>query len=370
MTAPSIPSWLREQLGTDAALRAANHWVPLAYLKSFTNTGDGNGALCLYDRETPNQPRSGVGPRVIARENLLYRVTSIPDLPDIAERVLSLVEGPYPQLRNRLICSHHLGGFYSNLKRQDRWDLALFLAMQQGRTPYHRDVTQEVLSIFSTVQAVGRLYDVETVQNDFELLRGERIRADEIEQWRTQLQKGQLLLEPDTDHWVANFLSAAIEVAKTIMTLPYRVAKAARGTQFPTSDLPVVLARRRLGTVDYALSAGWLEPDAEITLTLDPSHVLIVGPLVDDPFIGSYEWSESVVKRTVEHSNRFVFAQQVDPFISRVLGDSQPPVSVLEIDGREYDLRTTSRDQILHAIEKGRSSIIRFGRPIGRNPSE
>jgi hypothetical protein len=359
-----FPEWLRSMLGTDEARRTANHWVPLTYLKHFTGSEDSRGTFCLYDRGNPFNPRSDVSPRVVARENLLYVITSLP-IPDVVERLLSLIESPYPELRRRLVGSYRLAGFYADLNSRDRQQLALFLAVQQGRTPLRRDTSNELFAIAGTIELMGRLRNVSRVQNDMEEAHGERPNAATIEQYRRQLEDGSLLLEPGDAQWIGSFLETAIEIARIIVGLPYRVVTAREEVRFPTSDHPVVLVRRNRGATEYQMSAGWLEETAEATITLDPRHVLVLGSLIDDCILDTAAWCRSVVKRTVENANRFVFADTQSEIISQILAESRPPQTVLEIDGIQYDLLGTDRTTILKAIEKSSSPIIRFGRSTG-----
>lgn len=360
-----IPSWLRELLGEDEALRIANHWVPLTYLKHFTDTGDADGTFFLYDHARPHAPRGNVSPRVVARENLLYVNEAATVLPDMTERALSLIERPYSELRRRLIRSYRLGGFYADLDPVDRSNLATFIAAQQLRTPYRRDVSNAMLSILATVSLVGELHDVEAVQDRFEKEGGTCPDSETIERMRQKLQDGELFLKPEKAHWHLHFLRLIEEVAPMIARLPYRVIQAHSEVEFPTSDLPVVHARRARGSLEYEPHAGWLESEAEATITLDPRHVLVIGPQVDDDTLDSREWARSVVKRTIESANRFAFARKEDRVISDYLSRSEPPRTVLEVEGKEYDLLSTSTDDILRAIQESRASVIRVGRPGG-----
>jgi hypothetical protein len=144
-----LPDWLREILDSDGEVRAANHYVPVTYLKHFAMDPAGDPILWLYDRESPSSPKQ-VHARVLAVQNRLYVVDEAP-IPDIIERFFGWIESYWDRLWRKLVCGYEVGGFYMPLSRAENESLKIYLAFQEMRTPFLRDVNQRLNALEETI---------------------------------------------------------------------------------------------------------------------------------------------------------------------------------------------------------------------------
>lgn len=297
-----------KQLGPFKELRVNNHWVPITYLKAFTDTGTEAGKLWMYDRKNPRKPKH-LPPGVVAKQKYLYVAEIGLEVPDFIERFLDrYIERPYGSIRNKLVYGKKVG-IKPHLNANEAYSLALFIAMQQGRTPFARDRAEWLASFHAMFDMRLNFQDIGAVQQQYFKKTGKRPTKSAILGWRDELDTGKLEIRPGHELWLGTFLAGALVATEHILSLRWRLIRAPQGQEFPSSDMPVVLARR-VGS-QYELGGGWQEDNIEATITLSPQCVLVIGPNVyDDEDIGSTEWCANVIRRTVLHSERFVSVAQ------------------------------------------------------------
>ncbi len=347
-----VPDWIADPADE---LRVANHWVPRTHLTKFAD----DGLLWMYRRDEPDEPVQ-LSPRRAAVENGLYVVPEDAPLEprDAMERLLEYIERPYPRVRRWLIKGRDVG-----LAKQPPWTqwvgFCLFLAMQYVRTPYWRDYMQQMMSFYGTFQIRSKLEDIDRAYEEY--ARGEDgLSKDELRKFRDRLDAGELEVGPHESAWLGLIGKAAIEIADEIVDRPWRVVRAPEGVAFPTSDMPVVVAR--LGRDGYKLGGGIATPGTQITYPLTPKQIFVMGAGVQDDNVGSEGWCATVTNRMCHHSTRFVFAPARNPQIGEVLRRTEPPELVLEFAGEERSLLDPVGPLAKDLLES-RARYIRFGAP-------
>lgn len=250
---------LLEELGPYDQLRVNNHWVPVTYLTAFAGS---DGQLWMYRREEPWSPRR-VCPHNVAKENRLYVMEEGLEQPDFVERFLARhVEAPFTLVRNKLIYGPEVGVLPKPLPHET-FALALFIGIQYGRTPSYRQQVEWMASFKAMFDLRIRFQDLPKMQAEYREKTGKQIPLREIRWWRDQFDAGELEIRPGRGLWLATFLKGALVITECITDLPCRLFRAPEGLEIPTSDAPVVLARRANDCGVYHLGGGWLSPDTE-----------------------------------------------------------------------------------------------------------
>lgn len=352
-------------LGPFDEVRVEHHSVPVSHLKAFTDSGREDGLVWTYDRKKPGAPKH-LAPPVIAKQKGLYLIEH-EDMPDevpedFFERVLaSHIEAPFPCIRNKLVYGLEVG-ILPDLTDRERFDLAVFMVVQQMRTPAHQRRIEWLGAVHATFEIRARLEAA---------LRGgaaspglQDASPREVRKYITELDRGDLLLVPPKEHWLGSFLKVAYDIAPMVTALPWRLVRAPESIEFVTCDGPIVSVTRAPRQLQYSLGGGWENPTCETVFALSPTHVLIVGPNVEeDPLIGTVEWCATVRDRTIRNADRFVFARSADARIGEALASSQAPTSVVAFDGQQYPTGTSVGKVVKRMIEAGDGTIVRWGPP-------
>lgn len=339
-------------------LRVANHWVPRTHLRRFAE----DGVLWMYRRDDPDSPVR-VTPNNAAVENNLYVVGEDAPLEprDAMERLLAYVEEPYGRIRQWLIRGPSVG--LSQEPPEEYWErFSIFLAMQYLRTPYWRDFLRQTASFYAALHIRTELENLEYAHDRYGDAGENPISKEELRRVRDELDTGRIEIEPDESTWLGLFGKSALKNAGYIFNLPWRLIQAPEGVAFPTSDLPVALAR--VGSDGYQLGGGFLEPKTQVTFPLTPSHVLIMGAGVGARYVGSDQWCEAVARRMIHHSRRFVFSPREDPQIADVLRDTEPPRHVIAYGEEERSLDGPV-GPVVKEIVDNRVEYLRVGPPGG-----
>lgn len=78
-------------------------------------------------------------------------------IPDFVERLLAkLIEAPFPPIRNKLVYGESVG-VYARLSVEERQHLAMWIAVQQGRTPPQRDLNLWMSQFAHTIDLQERM---------------------------------------------------------------------------------------------------------------------------------------------------------------------------------------------------------------------
>lgn len=120
-----------------------HHYVPVAYLRGFTRDGSESTPLWIHDLESARS-RDGI-PRSTAYENHFYRMEAAKDDPTFVERAFHLVEGPLPQIIDRIRATGCIpdGDDYNVLMN--------FIAAQYVRGPNYRATIRNMRDQFDKI---------------------------------------------------------------------------------------------------------------------------------------------------------------------------------------------------------------------------
>lgn len=329
--------WGRKKPSVPNEIRRDNHWVPISYLAPFTNTGTEDGLLTIYDREDPNRsPPLQLPPRGIAFERDLYVVLGTDGKrDDTLERALAEhIEAPFVGIRNILAFGNGVG-IRPVLTAAQLAELALFIAVQQLRTPAHRSDIEAMMKFQGALVARAGVLSSRAAES-YRHVTGKELTEEHRRETLRNLDEGHIVPKVNPKFWL-RFLGEAIwKLADLIVELPFTVARAPVGLEFVCCDTPVVLATR-MDDGEYRLGGGWLDPRAEITVPLSPSALLVFGPVANDPNrIRADPWLSLVRERTIAAAKRWVYAPSPDPEVSRILSRTRAPRSALYYPGGVY----------------------------------
>lgn len=344
-------------------LRRRNHWVPVAYLSAFTNTGDRDGLLAIRDRERPEFYRE-MPPHAIAKERDLY-VIADPDtgvLTDVLERFLaSDIEGPFVSIRNHLAYGRN-AGLTGTLTRPEWQALVRFIAFQQVRTPAFRERIQLLARWRGALHAHSVLSDPEEFERLHRTATGEPAPSGRASMLLDSLESGSVVVTPDEKMWLAVALANMQELVRMIGSLPWRVFDSPKGLNLPSSDSPLVLVNRWSGTL-YTHGGGWAQPWLEAVLPLSPRSVLVLGRALERyADQGSTEWFEQVRHRIATGAQRWLFGATDDAELAGLLYNSKPPQAVLTYPGGELRGSMSAMDAVVDLKRKNPDrAVVRFG---------
>jgi hypothetical protein len=345
-------------------LRVGNHWIAESYFAPFTDGGQRDGLLHVYSRDDPQHPRR-LAPEVVAKEKYLY-VIRVPGQPpdDGLERMLGdHVEGPFMLMRNKLVYGPEVG-IYPVLDGKERAQLAMYLAFQQMRTPYMRDVITWFSSFARTAWTGAQLSDPRRAQREIEEESGRAISLEEIERMRDGFQSGGLVMVPPENYWLSHAMELAQPISCEIAQLPLRVVRMHAGVRLPTCDTPLVLAAMGDAPDQYVLGGGWAGERTEALFPLSPTLALVLTRNPDrDRVIGSVEWCRSARRRIVEGAQRWVYCSEAAPDVPKLLRRSKPPSVGVEFGGARYLTRDNDVASVVGELFRRDTGLetIRFG---------
>lgn len=250
-----------------------HHYVPRFLLKRFSGEpGAKNPAIWRLDKASGQAARSSiVNEAVISHFNRVEAASGL--TADSVETLLATIEGMASPLVTKLVRGQAPAP-------EERLNLALFVWLQQQRTPLGRAWQVFMQEQTARLQAMKNLLDAESVRAVFEG-RDEFKTPDEIEAWRRQtiqeLDDGTLFFRATHDHEVLGMFLLADRLAPTIASrMAWVGLRAPKGKPFILSDHPLAIHDPEAGPEE---PTAWLSsPTVEVTLPLDPSFCLLLTP--------------------------------------------------------------------------------------------
>lgn len=317
----------------------------------------------IRDREQPDKVLQ-LPPHAIAKERDLYVVPHPEDgaLTDEIEKFFAThIEGPFIPVRNHLAFGRSVG-LTNQLSDSEDEALAYFLAFQQVRTPAFREKSQLLEQWAGAMLAHTLFSDPEEVDRVHREMKGEPAPPGHAQFFLNALEKEELVVEPAEKAWLGTAMRQVPELMPIVRSLPRRVIYAPAGIQFPTSDSPLVLVRRRSRT-EFIHGGGWKEPHVEATIALSPQAVLVIGNTLesfDDH--DSPEWARQVRKRIVTGAHRWIYAPSDDPQLAEWLYSSKAPEVVIEYPGGVFRHGDSAMAAIRDMTKRNPGeAIIRYG---------
>ncbi len=250
-----------------------HHYVPRLLLQGFSPKPEAkNPPLWRLDKASGRLALSSVNNEaVISHYNRLETAMGVS--PAAPEELLSVVEGHAAGSIVQLHQGHPLS-------REERANFALFLALQQQRTPQGRQQQVFIQELAAKLALLQGLHDDDFVR-EFWDKREEQTAPVEVEEWRRgmikQVEDGSLVVRAPHDREVYGmFLAATLSIAPINKGMSWCGLRAPAGTQFIIADHPLAFYDPQAGPDD---PVAWLSsPTVEVTIPLSSSLCLMLVP--------------------------------------------------------------------------------------------
>lgn len=260
-----------------------HHYVPQGYLRGFTETAN---VLFVTDK-TYGKVRQ-TSPKGIAYIKDYYTVDTIDekDSSEVEEK-LSIIESTCLPIMAKLEKS-------TDLTNADRADLAIYIALQYGRTPGSRERLEQVYEAFAAnelrIKLVESAEDPHEYDEIVQLLHKERpdLEIPSQDELLKLAFDPTLKVEIDLDNgtFVTQFFEISEEIAEGLLKLRWHIYHAPSGSSFITTDNPIGIELHR--DLRPFESHAILMSDATRYYPLNAKTCLVMGG----------EWAG----RTIEHT--------------------------------------------------------------------
>lgn len=282
-----------------------HHAVPRFYLERFAKD---DGLIWLHNVEDVTAVRAN--PKDAIVEKYLYspEVGENPKDDSFEKFLAERIEGPAAPCLERLANGEEISP-------EDRQRIALFIAYQEYRSQYMRDLVTgfvtEIAKDFVDVSLQNRDY----MKSAFERM-GKPISDEKLTLMTEAWNRGGVAVEATKIAWL-HASKNCFEIALMLDRMPWLIAEAPDGVEFLTSDTPIVkiLTDRNVPPM-YA--GGWLSPSAESTFALDPHHILVIRPDGKEGRVQApRRWCKDVNSRLVANARRFVVSRSRDDYVEK-----------------------------------------------------
>jgi hypothetical protein len=283
-----------------------HHAVPRFYLERFAKD---DGLVWLHNVENVTAVR--VNPKDAIVEKYLYspEVGQNPKDDSFEKFLAERIEGPAAPCLERLANGEEISS-------EDRQRIALFIAYQEYRSQYMRDMVTgfvtEIARDFVDVSLQNRDY----MKSAFEKM-GRPITDEKLAEMTEAWNRGGVAVEATKIAWL-HASRNCIEIGLMLYKMPWLVVEAPDGVEFLTSDTPIVkvLTDRN---VPEMYAGGWLSPSAESTFALDPRRILVIRPDGKEGRAeGPRAWCKDVNSRLIGQARRFVVSRSRDDYVEKV----------------------------------------------------
>lgn len=248
-----------------------HHYVPQGYLRGFTE--DPN-VLYVYDKKAKRIRRTST--KGIAYSRDYYTVDTVD------EKNSSEVEENLGRIESVVIPILSEVTEDKDLSNPKRADLAIYIAVQYGRTPVAKARMDEVATIVATNETKTIMAEAVNDESKYQEM-VERIKADDPDRYVPSRQTLiEWILKPgpmakvsmDRGTYVKQFFENAWHISEGLLRTKWTVIAAAKGSSFITSDNPVGLSVERKLEQHEALAI--MLPGVTRYFPLDSKHCLIM----------------------------------------------------------------------------------------------
>ena len=248
-----------------------HHYVSQGYMKKFIEQPN---TLYVYDKETSRiRPTS---PRSIAFENDFYTVDTISEKDSSeVEESLGKIESTAIPLISELISS-------DNLSNPNRADLAIYIAIQYGRTPRSKALMDELATVMTTNGVKQLIADALNDETKYKELSDSITGGPEPHNMPSREKLEEWVLKPgpmgkvsiDKGTYVKSFFENASDIANGLLDSRWTVLIAPKNSTFITSDNPIALSVDRELRIGEMLAI--LLPGVKRYFPLDRKHCLLM----------------------------------------------------------------------------------------------
>jgi hypothetical protein len=219
-----------------------HHYISQGYMRGFSDVKNQ-----LYVKDKKNNSIRPTSPKGVAYLKDYYMVDTV-DEKDSAEieETLATIESVCIPILKKLASG-------SDLTNPEWADLAIYIGLQNGRTPFAKARMENVATIVATNLVKQKLADAynnpaifKEIADDFEKAHPEipRLTKEKIKEWI--LKPGPLAnLKMDTGNYVTQFFQNAHHIADGLLGLKWEVYHAPEESSFISSDNPIVIEIKR-----------------------------------------------------------------------------------------------------------------------------
>lgn len=229
---------MRQEMGTSSSgITKRPHFIPRLLLRRFSlHPEKENPPIWRLSKSTGSASKTSVNNEtIIKRANELSSQSELPA--NFAEDAFSLIEGKAKRVIDRLVDG-------SRLSAEDRWILAVFLILQDARTPRGREWKMFMLEQSVREHALIHMSDRERVRDVLRRI-GHDPSDEEVESWivstTSEIETGKLAFQASHDQEVAGMFLGVTELAPLLCTKMSWIALRFTGKrEFIISDHPLV----------------------------------------------------------------------------------------------------------------------------------
>jgi hypothetical protein len=249
-----------------------HHYVPQSYMRLFS-VADGK----LYALNKKFKTVRETSSKGVAYSHDFYTVDTVD------EENSSEVEEAFAKTESRCIpIIKQLAGGRPTFSNAEYADLAIYIALQYGRTPTARAKMDKVSKIVATAELKNKLLQVSTDQEQYDdLLRDFKEKRPDVElpsmEKIGELVKADIVLEEfawDNGGFVQSVFRMAEEIAQGLLSSRWIVLDAPNKSQFVTTDNPVIMRMTR--PLRFFESPAILLPGTEKYLPLSNRSCLAI----------------------------------------------------------------------------------------------
>lgn len=219
-----------------------HHYVPQGYLRGFVEVPN---TLHVYDKNAKRIRQTSTKGIAYSRDYYLVDTIDEKDSSEVEEN-LGRIETVAIPLLSKLVAKN-------DLSNANRADLAIYISIQYGRTPFAKAQMDQVATILTTNETKTIMADAVNDEAKYQEM-VERIRADEPNRYVPAretliewiIKPGPLAkVSIDIGTYVKQFFENAWHISEGLLGTKWTVITAPRGSSFITSDNPVGLTVNR-----------------------------------------------------------------------------------------------------------------------------
>lgn len=277
-----------------------HHYIPQGYMRNFTE--------CENELFVMNKKFGRIrttAPAGVGYIKHYYRVDTVDEVGSAEiEQALGVVESTSLPITDELLTA-------KSLTNAQAADMAIYIALQYGRTPFMRTQMDEMATTLATNMTKQKLVEAFNDPKAYEEMKtallGEHPETEfpsreELKEWI--LKPGPLAkIEIDNGTFVKTFFSMAWGIADELLKHNWDILHAPKGTGFVVSDNPIgIYVRHKL---EVGQRPAILIPDAVRFFPLNRKTCLAIGRGGWNPDIRHH----TITKNTVRQMNKLIYDQ-------------------------------------------------------------
>ena len=284
-----------------------SHFIPQGYLRNFLVTKDSLYVLNKKYGRIRATSTAGVG-----YQPDFYLVDTIDEKNSLeVEKSFSQIESTCIPLLRKLTTT-------ADITNSERADVAIYIALQYGRTPHARSRMDKVATIVGTNEIKQRMADAVNDPTKYDEMVADLSKSNPGVIIPTREKLIEWILKPgplanikiDNGTYVKLFFEHAWRIAEGLLDAQWVVYRAPKGSRFVTSDNPIVLKLAR-ELKEYE-TLGILMPGMVRYFPLSSTHCLVIHGNASDRKIRREVVSKQVVRAinslTTSQANLYVIS--------------------------------------------------------------